>query len=91
MPNWWALKFEQPMATFFAQNSVLRDAEKWNVVILSVPFLDRNTEIVGGVVNINANSKMFSFAIAPQKAAPGPVPWGYSIAISTNCVIVCGK
>jgi hypothetical protein len=67
-PNWWSLKFNQGIETFFDSNSVVRDAKDWNAIVLNAPFLYRDTEIVGGRIKLTVNSTVFEFPIPPQKA-----------------------
>ncbi len=66
-PNWWSLKFNQWPATFFAPNSIVRNAKEWDAISIKTSFLHRDTEIAGGVVVLTVNSTTIQFPILPQK------------------------
>ena len=90
-PDNWSLKFDQGTATFFAQNSFVRDAKKWNRIVIFARFLPRGTEIVGGIVRITINTTDMAFEIPPQEVKGRKEDWENFANNPTNSVTVFGE
>jgi hypothetical protein len=68
----WYLQFSQKVKiTAFLPNSLVRDANEWNVFELDARFVPSGTKILGGNITLKINDTVREIIIPPQMAKNG--------------------
>jgi hypothetical protein len=62
----WIMECEEMPLTDSFSSELVRDADKWNVFEIQVPFIAAGTEIIGGNIVLNINSILKTNDIPPQ-------------------------